>query len=235
MIRPRRPSKRCVTPHTCACSSILVALAAAAEGVLDYVFKLQASTMTDGPGLLRLFGVFYTVTSLLTILLQVTVLRWIFNQLGIARSTMLLARRSGPRIARWSRGTRLLLRGSRAWRRNGAPQFRSFRSAQELLYSPVSALERRAAKPVVDVGGARLGDIAGAGLAQLAILAAPVSPRPLLLVATLRSCSGHARRSHGGCSGDISGRSSGASGPGKTNWGRRRSPPRCSRPLARSI
>ena len=161
----------------------LVALAAA-EGVLDYVFKLQASTMTDGPGLLRLFGVFYTVTSLLTILLQVTALRWIFNQLGVARSTMLLP--GGVALGALgglvlpgfpsvsvARGVEMVLRNS------------IFRSAQELLYSPVSALERRAAKPVVDVGGARLGDIAGAGLAQLAILAAPVSPRPLLLVATL--------------------------------------------------
>lgn len=162
----------------------LVALAAAAEGVLDYVFKLQASTMTDGPGLLRLFGVFYTVTSLLTILLQVTVLRWIFNQLGVARSTMLLPGgvalgslgglvAPGFSSVAVARGVEMVLRNS------------VFRSAQELLYSPVSALERRAAKPVVDVGGARLGDIAGAGLAQLAILVAPVSPRPLLLVATL--------------------------------------------------
>jgi hypothetical protein len=55
----------------------LVALAAAAEGVLDYVFKLQASRVTDGPGLRRLFAVFYTATSLLTVLLQVSVLRTI--------------------------------------------------------------------------------------------------------------------------------------------------------------
>jgi hypothetical protein len=161
----------------------LVALAAAAEGVLDYVFKLQASTLTDGPGLLRLFAVFYTVTSLLTILLQVTLLRGVLNRLGVARSTMLLpggvalgslgglALPGFPSVS-VARGVEMVLRNS------------VFRSAQELLYSPVSALERRAAKPVVDVGGARLGDIAGAGVAQLAILAAPVHPTPLLLMAT---------------------------------------------------
>jgi ATP:ADP antiporter, AAA family len=163
---------------------LLVALAAAAEGVLDYVFKLQASTMTNGPGLLRLFAVFYTVTSLLTILLQVTLLRGVLNQLGVARSTMLLpggvalgalgglALPGFPSVS-VARGVEMVLRNS------------VFRSAQELLYSPVSARERRAAKPVVDVGGARLGDIAGAGLAQLAILAMPVGPTPFLLVATL--------------------------------------------------
>ncbi|HEU5155121.1 MAG TPA: hypothetical protein VFU03_10355, partial [Gemmatimonadales bacterium] len=162
----------------------LVALAAAGEGVLDYVFKLQASTVTDGPGLLRLFAVFYTVTSLLTILLQVTLLRGVLNQLGVARSTMLLpggvalgalgglALPGFPSVS-VARGVEMVLRNS------------VFRSAQELLYSPVSARERRAAKPVVDVGGARLGDIAGAGLAQLAILAAPINPTPFLLVATV--------------------------------------------------
>jgi ATP/ADP translocase len=162
----------------------LVALAAAAEGVLDYVFKLQASRVTDGPGLLRLFAVFYTATSLLTVLLQVSVLRTIFNRLGVARSTMLLPGgvvlgSLGGLIAPGflsvavARAVETVLRNS------------VFRSTQELLYSPVSALERRAAKPVVDVGGARLGDIAGAGLAQLAILAAPLQVTPLLLGTTV--------------------------------------------------
>ena len=162
----------------------LVALAAAAEGVLDYVFKLQASRVTDGPGLLRLFAVFYTATSLLTVLLQVSVLRTIFNRLGVARSTMVLpggvvlgslgglVAPGFPSVA-VARAVETVLRNS------------VFRSTQELLYSPVSALERRAAKPVVDVGGARLGDIAGAGLAQLAILAAPLQVTPLLLGTTV--------------------------------------------------
>ena len=162
----------------------LVALAAAAEGVLDYVFKLQASRITDGPGLLRLFAVFYTATSLLTVLLQVSVLRTIFNRLGVARSTMLLP----AGVALGSLGG-LMVPGfpSVALARAVETVFRNsvFRSAQELLYSPVSALERRAAKPVVDVGGARLGDIAGAGLAQLAILAAPLQVTPLLLGTTV--------------------------------------------------
>jgi len=162
----------------------LVALAAAAEGVLDYVFKLQASRVTDGPGLLRLFAVFYAATSLLTVLLQVSVLRTIFNRLGVARSTMVLpggvvlgslgglVAPGFPSVA-VARAVETVLRNS------------VFRSTQELLYSPVSALERRAAKPVVDVGGARLGDIAGAGLAQLAILAAPLQVTPLLLGTTV--------------------------------------------------
>jgi HEAT repeat protein len=162
----------------------LVALAAAAEGVLDYVFKLQASRITEGPGLLRLFAVFYTAASLLTVLMQVSVLRKIFNRLGVARSTMLLpggvalgslgglVAPGFPSIA-VARAVETVLRNS------------VFRSAQELLYSPVSARERRAAKPVVDVGGARLGDIAGAGLAQLAILAAPLQVTPLLLGTTV--------------------------------------------------
>jgi ATP:ADP antiporter, AAA family len=162
----------------------LVALAAAAEGVLDYVFKLQASRITDGPGLLRLFAVFYTATSLLTVFLQVSVLRTIFNRLGVARSTMLLP----GGVALGSLGG-LMVPGfpSVALARAVETVFRNsvFRSAQELLYSPVSALERRAAKPVVDVGGARLGDIAGAGLAQLAILAAPLQVTPLLLGTTV--------------------------------------------------
>jgi hypothetical protein len=162
----------------------LVALSATAEGILDYVFKLQASSITGGAGLLRLFAVFYTVTSLLTAMFQVTVLRSVLNRLGIARSTMLLP----GGVALGSLGALLtpgfpaiaLARGLEVVLHNSV-----FRSAQELLYSPVSALERRAAKPVVDVGGARVGDIAGAGLAQLAILAAPLQVAPLLLGATV--------------------------------------------------
>jgi len=55
-----------------------------------------------------------------------------------------------------------------------------FRSAQELLYSPVSRSDRRATKPLIDVGAARAGDILGAGLVQVVLLRTPHVVAPLL-------------------------------------------------------
>ena len=65
-----------------------------------------------------------------------------------------------------------------------------FRSATELLFSPVSLSERRATKPIIDVGAARIGDIAGAGIVQLALLTAPARVAALLLGATVALAAG---------------------------------------------
>lgn len=149
--------------------ALLVTLTSAAEGVLDYVFKAQASgAATSGEDLLRLFAVFYTVTALLGISIQVTTLRGVLGRLGIARSAALLP--AGVSLGAvgalivpglisvlLARGAEVVLRSS------------IFRAAYELLFTPVAPREKRATKLLIDVGAARLGDVAG-GLLIVATL-----------------------------------------------------------------
>jgi AAA family ATP:ADP antiporter len=150
--------------------ALLVALTSSAEGVLDYVFKARASAATgSGEELLRLFAAFYTATALLAIFIQVTALRRVLDNLGIARSASLLpagvsAGAVGALLVPGlipvllARGVEIVLRSS------------VFRAAYELLFTPVAPSEKRATKLLLDVGAARVGDVAG-GVLVLGALA----------------------------------------------------------------
>jgi hypothetical protein len=152
--------------------ALLVALTSTAEGVLDYVFKARASAAaSSGEELLRLFAGFYTVTALIGIFIQVTALRPLLGRLGIARSASLLP--GGVSVGAigallfpglisvmLARGVEVILRSS------------LFRAAYELLFTPVAPAEKRATKLLLDVGAARVGDVAG-GILILAALALP--------------------------------------------------------------
>jgi hypothetical protein len=56
-----------------------------------------------------------------------------------------------------------------------------FRSGYDVLYTAVPAAEKRATKTLVDVGIDRVGDIVGAGVIALVLLATPGDPSPALL------------------------------------------------------
>ncbi len=165
--------------------TLLVVLTAMTEALLDWVFKVRATgAAPTGEQLLRLFSVFYTVSALLSLLLQATVLRHALAALGVARSAALLPAGVSigavggllfPGLAPLAaaRGTEIVLRNS------------IFRSAYELLFSPVPPAEKRATKLFVDVGATRLGDMAGAALIQLVLLFAAGRAAPLLLGVTI--------------------------------------------------
>jgi hypothetical protein len=165
--------------------ALLVALTAAAEGVLDFVFKARASSTTaSGEELLRLFGAFYTVTALLGIFIQVSSLRKLLARLGIARSAALLpAGVSAGAVGAFllpglvsvmlARGVEVVLRSS------------VFRAAYELLFTPVALQEKRATKLLVDVGAARVGDVAGAAMIQAALMLTGGSAGRILLGVTV--------------------------------------------------
>jgi hypothetical protein len=164
---------------------LLVTLTSAAEGVLDYVFKAQAAAAaTSGEDLLRLFAVFYTVTALLGISIQVTTLRSVLGRLGIARSAALLPAgvslgAVGALIAPGlisvllARGVEVVLRSS------------IFRAAYELLFAPVAPREKRATKLLIDVGAARLGDVAGGALIAAALVVTGAAAGTVLLGITV--------------------------------------------------
>ena len=165
--------------------ALLVTLTSAAEGVLDYVFKAQAAAATaSGEELLRLFAVFYTATALLGISIQVTTLRRMLSRLGIARSAALLP--AGVSLGAvgaflipglipilLARGAEVVLRSS------------IFRAAYELLFTPVAPREKRATKLLIDVGAARLGDIAGGAIIAGALVLAGAAAGKILLGVTV--------------------------------------------------
>jgi len=158
----------------------LVALTAAAEGVLDFAFKLQISAaVPGGGGLLRAFAAFYTGTTLLTILVQVTLLRPLLRRAGVAQTPaslpggMVVGALAGTALPSLAvliaaRGVEVILRNS------------LFRAAYELLFTPVAPEEKRSTKLLLDVGATRVGDVAGGALVQGAIATGLAGTRMLL-------------------------------------------------------
>ncbi len=164
---------------------VLVALTAMSEGTLDFVFKARATLRApSGESLLHLFALFYTATALLGILLQALLHRVALARLGIARSAALLP--AGVTLGALTGlflpglGPILLARGVDVVLRNSL-----FRSAYELLFTPVLPREKRATKLLVDVGAARLGDAAAGALIQLVLLGVAAWAGSLLLIATI--------------------------------------------------
>ena len=158
----------------------LVALTAAAEGVLDFAFKFQISAaVPGGGGLLRAFAAFYTATTLLTILVQVTLLRPLLRRAGVAQTPaslpggMVVGALAGTALPSLAvliaaRGVEVILRNS------------LFRAAYELLFTPVAPEEKRSTKLLLDVGATRVGDVAGGALVQGAIATGLAGTRMLL-------------------------------------------------------
>jgi hypothetical protein len=149
--------------------ALLVALTSSAEGVLDYVFKMRATTETSsGESLLRFFAAFYTATALIGILIQVTALRWLLNHLGVARTAAVLpaAVAAGSAGAFFVPGllSILLARGVEVVVRSSIS-----RGAYELLFTPVAEHDKRATKLLLDVGAARIGDVIGGLLILIAL------------------------------------------------------------------
>ncbi len=151
----------------------LVLAASAGASLLDFVFKAQAAhALGGGAPLVRFFGLFYTATSLLIFVVQTFVTRVFLQHAGLPASASVLPAMAaagsfaslfvpGLKGLTAVRGTEAVLRGS------------IYRSAYELFYTAVAPAEKRAVKPVIDVGVERLGDAVGAGMVSLLLVAAP--------------------------------------------------------------
>jgi ATP/ADP translocase len=149
--------------------ALLVALGAAMSAILDYIFGAQAvAAFGKGPALLQFFSLFWLGVGVLSFVLQAALGRVALEKLGLAVSIavlpglIILGGAFGfavPGLASSS-----LLRGAEAVQRNTL-----FRSAYELLYTPLSEERKRATKVLIDVGFDRLGTVLGSGLALLAL------------------------------------------------------------------
>jgi AAA family ATP:ADP antiporter len=161
----------------------IVLLGAIAGGVMDYVFKADIVAASSHNGLLRSLAMFYTVTSVVTAIVQIGLCGPLITRLGVPRSVATLPATVTafgllailvpvPVAAAIARGAELVTRNS------------VYRAGYELMYAPLAEEDKRATKVVLDVGADRLGDLLGAQLVGIIVYLA-AAPRFGLLIATL--------------------------------------------------
>lgn len=162
-------------------TALLVLLGTAAAGLIDYVFKAAAAAAyAEGGELMRFFAVFYTAIALVTLLVQSTLTSKVLTKIAPTRAVACVP------LAITAGGVGALLvpgLGAMIAARGGEAVVRSslFRSAYELLYTPVPRREKRSAKALIDVGFDRAGDVLGAGLTRATLAVAPLMAKPILL------------------------------------------------------
>ena len=165
--------------------AVLVGLCALTEVVLDYVLSAAVTTRYGRGGpLMSFFALYHTSVGVLALGLQTALTRRALDRLGlggtlavppvvVALGAVLAAIVPGvwPRVA--VRGVQAVLRNS------------LFRSAYELLYTPLAPERKRPTKALLDVGADRLGTIAGSAVVMMILLLpAPGATRMLLLLAS---------------------------------------------------
>ena len=149
--------------------AIVVALAAATSGLLDYVFSAEATKVyASGRALLSFFALFWLGVGVVSLALQLYCGRIALEKLGLAMTVALLPAvvvlGGAVGLAVPGLWTTAILRGGEATQRNSL-----FRMAYEMLYTPVSERRKRAMKTLIDVGFDRLGTVAAAGVTIVVI------------------------------------------------------------------
>ena len=161
----------------------VVVLSAVAAGIMDYVFKADIAGGASKDSLLRSLAVFYTVTNVITAVVQIAVCGPIISRLGVPRSVatlpatvtgfgILAAAIPLPICSAIARGAELVTRNS------------VYRAGYELLYAPLPEEHKRPTKVVLDVGADKIGDIIGAQVVGL-ILYFAIDDRTSLLIGAL--------------------------------------------------
>jgi hypothetical protein len=146
--------------------ALMMVLATAGAGVLDYLLKWRATEeLTSGAELLRFFAVFYGAVQVASFAAQ-AVSGKALHQLGIGRTMTSLPAGVGLSSAIallfpvWQ--VIVLVRGIDAVLRNSL-----FRSGYELFFVPMDAAERRRMKTFIDVTCDRAGEALGAIIVQV--------------------------------------------------------------------
>ncbi|MBK6689033.1 MAG: hypothetical protein IPG45_31490 [Deltaproteobacteria bacterium] len=170
------------------------------EVFLEYALNLEAArTHNDPRALVSFFAVFYTGTALVTLVIQLGLTHLSLERLGLSGTLLLrpavvivsavaaLAHLTLPMVA--------LACGLQAALGNSL-----FRSAYELLYTPIAPGEKRPTKVVIDVGLARVASMIGSGAILILVAMTWSSPLVFLglaiasaLLLTLLSLGLHAR------------------------------------------
>lgn len=161
--------------------ALLVALGAAMSALLDYVFSVQATAVyPKGAPLLAFFSLFWLAVSVASLVVQLTLGRIAMEKLGLAVNIAVLPGiiilGGAVGLAVPGLASSALLRGAESIQRNTL-----FRSAYELLYTPLSEERKRVTKALIDVGFDRLGTVIGSGVALLTIQLFVTGPSRVLL------------------------------------------------------
>jgi ATP:ADP antiporter, AAA family len=162
--------------------ALLVVLGAMGAAALDYVFKAGImSSAQHGP--LKALAMYYTLTSVVTAIVQFVATDRTIAKLGVAGSAVALPITvtgaaavllviPTAMTAAIARGAELVVRSS------------VYRAGYELLFAPLPAGSKRPAKVMLDVGAERFGDILGSQLISGLLFLAPGS-RTAIVVATI--------------------------------------------------
>jgi hypothetical protein len=176
---PGEPAPIKPSPYLMNLAGLVVTVSIGA-GVLDYLFKWQATqTIAPGPALTRFLALFYTVTSILSVVVQALAkpaVRSLPAAMALGGGTLLVSFAFPGLVL--LRGLETILRGS------------TFRAGYEVFYTPIAAREKRAIKSVIDITGERLGDLLAS--AVILLLLALNASRPSLLLAIVVACAGGA-------------------------------------------
>jgi hypothetical protein len=155
----------------------LVVLMTISEGLIELVMKGRASlALGQGGALLGFFAAFYTGISLLTVVAQATVSQFALKKLGPARTAAALP----AGVAAASVGAAAVPGLTSAVIAAGVESVVSnslYRAGYELLFTPVSAKEKRAVKALADVGASKVGGFLAASLAQAVVALSLPMPR----------------------------------------------------------
>lgn len=134
-----------------------IVLLGAAGVFVDYAMKAEADLrFPDEAGLLSFFTVFYTVTALITFLVQAGLAKPLLGRVGLGGTMAVLPLAIatfaglGAIWTQWVTAT--LARGAQT-----VVSSSLFRSGYELLYTPISPGKKRATKAVIDIACNRIG------------------------------------------------------------------------------
>ncbi len=166
--------------------ALLMVLVAMLAALLDYAFKSQASSQIPrGEHLVAFFGQFYATVGVLTFVVQSLLGPRFLRRFGIGATLSIMpavtlicgaigALSPGSGGAIWIRAAQMALANS------------FFRSAFELLYTPLPPLTKRPTKAIIDVASDRLGDVLGSGLLLGVLAFAPsMSVRMVVVLAVV--------------------------------------------------
>jgi hypothetical protein len=163
-------------------------LGAVVEAIVDFLFKAEAQARFAGGGtLLSVLALFHTGMSLASFVLQASAARAALAHLGIAGTALLrpllTAASAGVGAVLPAFPTALAARSSHEALTNSL-----YRSAYELLFTPLPEAEKRRAKALIDVGVDKLGSLVGSALVAATVVLLPLgSHRALFALAALLS------------------------------------------------
>ncbi len=165
--------------------ALLVAAGAACEAMLDYTLSAGAAAGgAKGPQLMSFFALYHTGVGLLGVAAQGLLARHFLRRFGLAGTAAMQPASvlvggvvgllsPGLAAAVFARGVEAVLHNS------------LFRSAYELLYTPLREAEKRAAKSLVDVGCDKLGAVLGGTVALAIVSVAPSYAMSVLFAASV--------------------------------------------------